>query len=158
MYTDQQLSEHFKLSAFVKSHTAIKLGIDNTPSVEAIAKIKDWAVNIGEKLWTGHGPVSINSGYRCLALNNAISGAKKSQHMDGEAADIEIPGHTNIDVASWIINNIIDFDQLILENYVRNEPYSGWVHVSFTKSSSPRKSVLTKFWHESAYHPGLIVK
>ena len=38
--------------------------------------------------------VTINSGYRCPTHNASVGGASKSNHMDGEAADIKIKGIT----------------------------------------------------------------
>ena len=45
--------------------------------------------------------VNINSGYRCKTHNASVGGASKSNHMDGEAADIRISGVTPIEVARY---------------------------------------------------------
>ena len=45
--------------------------------------------------------VHINSGYRCKAHNSKIGGASKSNHMDGEAADIRIDGVTPLEIAQY---------------------------------------------------------
>lgn len=45
--------------------------------------------------------VHINSGYRCKAHNSKVGGASKSNHMDGEAADIRINGVTPIEIAQY---------------------------------------------------------
>jgi uncharacterized protein YcbK (DUF882 family) len=52
----------------------------------------------------------INSGYRSPALCEAIGSKPTSQHCDGEAADIEIFGVSNYDLAKYIENNL-NFDQ-----------------------------------------------
>ena len=61
--------------------------------------------------------------------------------MLGEAADFEIAGVSNLQVALWIQNNC-NFDQLILEFWKEGEPNSGWIHCSY-KEGSNRKQVLT---------------
>jgi len=60
---------------------------------------------------------------------------QKSQHIEGKAADIEIPSINNKDLAWWIRNNL-EVDQLILEFYKEGEPNSGWVHVSYNEGEN----------------------
>ena len=87
-------------------------------------------------------PIIITSGYRSEALCEAIGSKKTSQHTKGQAADFEVAGLSNLQVALWIENNC-DFDQLILEFWKEEEgPNSGWIHVSFSEGSN-RKQVLT---------------
>ena len=97
-------------------------------------------------------PIMINSGYRSIALCEAIGSNANSQHAKGEASDIEIPGVDNLELAKHIQDNL-DFDQLILECY-NGEPSSGWVHVSF-KDIENRKDVLT-YDRTNGYRKGLI--
>ena len=56
------------------------------------------------------------------------------------AADFEIGGVDNKELATWISKNTT-FDQLILEFYNEGDPNSGWVHCSAVKGE-PRKQVL----------------
>lgn len=102
------------------------------------------------------GPVTIRSGYRAPAVNRAVGGAPGSQHLRGEAADFEVVGRSNIEVAAWIRDHL-RFDQLILEAFHPAEPSSGWVHVSWTAARRPRQQVLTMTPgpHGPVYHPGL---
>ena len=88
------------------------------------------------------GPTVLNSGYRGPELNEAVGGSSKSQHCKGQAADIEVPGVPNAELAEWIKENC-DFDQLILEFYTPGIPDSGWVHVSYVSEEDNRKSILT---------------
>jgi hypothetical protein len=74
-------------------------------------------------------------------LNKTVGGTATSQHCAGEAADIEVPGVANGDLAKWIEANL-DYDQLILEAYKAGVPSSGWVHVSY-KPAGNRKQELT---------------
>ena len=101
------------------------------------------------------GPVHINSGFRCPDLNKAVGGTSTSQHCLGQAADIEVAGVANGDLAAWIAANL-DFDQVILECYRKGQPNSGWVHVSY-KDSGNRKATLTAtvVGGRMIYNPGL---
>ena len=65
----------------------------------------------------------------------------QSQHCKGEACDFEIAGFDNRQVASHIKNNF-DFDQLISEYYIKDEPDSGWIHVSYKKSDNRKESLI----------------
>ena len=75
-------------------------------------------------------------------LCEAIGSKKTSQHAKGQAVDLEIFGVPNIKTAYWLQNNV-DFDQLIMEYYDKDDPAGGWVHISYHESGSNRKQVLT---------------
>ena len=137
-----KLSENFTMAEFIKSDTANRLGIDNTPEGEHLENAKALFENVVQKVRDHFGPTVINSGYRCPELNEAVRGSKTSQHCHGEAADIEVPGVANGDLAQWIVDNL-DFDQVILEFYTPGQPSSGWVHVSYKADGSNRKKALT---------------
>lgn len=51
------------------------------------------------------GPIKITSGFRFQALNKAVGGAKNSQHMRGQAADITLPSLIQVD---WIDEEILE--------------------------------------------------
>lgn len=72
----------------IKSPTAEKLGIDNTPDEVSYFMLRNLMsfLDMIRTLWNG--PIYVNSGYRCPELNNAVGGSKKSQHLKGQAADI----------------------------------------------------------------------
>jgi uncharacterized protein YcbK (DUF882 family) len=137
-----KLTQHFTLEEMTKSQTASRKGIDNTAPPEVVENLKALCENVLEKIRIHFGkPLSINSGYRGPKLNKAIGGAKNSQHMTGQAADIEMVGMDNKILFCWIKDNL-EFDQLILEYYKPGVPDSGWVHVSWN-SQGNRKQVLT---------------
>jgi zinc D-Ala-D-Ala carboxypeptidase len=151
-----RLSQNFTIQEYIKSQTALRQGIDNTPTEEHMGNATALFRNVVQKVRDQFGVTVINSGYRGEALNKAVGGSSKSQHCKGEAVDIECPGTPNYDVAKWIEDNL-DFDQLILEFYTPGVPDSGWVHVSY-KSEGNRKSVLTAMKEngKTVYKPGLI--
>jgi zinc D-Ala-D-Ala carboxypeptidase len=136
-----KLSENFTLDELTKSQEAIRLGIANEPSDEHITNLILLCKNILQPLRNHFKiPVSISSGYRSAALCEAIGSSSKSQHTKGQAADFEIFGVANKDLADFVVKNL-DYDQCILEFWNENEPNSGWVHCSFN-SSGNRKQFL----------------
>lgn len=116
------------------------MGIDNEPTPGDLYNLSQLCDNILQPVREHFGkPVTVSSGYRSVALCEAIGSSAKSQHAKGEAADFEIMGIDNKEVAVWIRDNL-DFDQLILEFYKDGEPSSGWIHCSY--SDNNRGSVL----------------
>ena len=137
-----QLSKHFKLEEFTKSMTATRKGIDNNPGAGDIKNLENVCYEILEPLRAKfEKPIIITSGYRSEELCEAIGSKKTSQHARGQAVDLEIGGIPNIKIAYWLSNNV-DFDQLILEYYDKDDPAGGWVHVSYNEKGANRKQVL----------------
>ena len=152
-----KLTENFTLSEMIKSETALRHNLDNTPGDAEIANLKRLAEKIlqpvREHYKTG---VKVNSGFRHPNVNAAVGGSKTSDHCQGQAADIEIPGVANADLAQWIVSNL-EFTQVILEFYTPGVPDSGWVHVSYVDGNL-KKQVLTAMKEngKTVYKPGLI--
>ena len=141
--TNVKLSTHFCLKDFIKSETATRKRIDNTPTLTHLENLKQVCEHILEPVYAHFKkPIRINSAYRGPKLNAAVGGSAKSQHCNGEAVDFEIDGVPNPVLAAWVANNL-NFDQIILEFYNPKEgPNSGWVHCSYKKNNN-RKSILT---------------
>jgi len=138
-----QLSKHFKLEEFTKSMTATRKGIDNSPGAGDIKNLENVCYEILEPVRAKFDKaITITSGYRSESLCEAIGSKKTSQHAKGQAVDFEINGVPNIKIAYWLQANV-DFDQLILEFYSKDDPAGGWVHVSYNEKGSNRKQVLT---------------
>ena len=125
------LSANFTLKELTKSDTATRLGLDNTPDDEALENLKTLCEKVLQPVRDHFGKsVTVNSGYRSPESNAAVGGSKTSDHCKGQAADIEIDGLPNPELAQWIMDNL-DYTQLILEFYTQGQPNSGWVHVSY---------------------------
>ena len=136
-----KLSNNFSLAELVKSQTAVRKGINNEPGTAEINNLIHLAESVLQPVREHFGkPVMISSGYRSPELCEAIGSSSKSQHARGEAADFEIQGVDNKELATWISKNTT-FDQLILEFYDEGDPNSGWVHCSAVMEE-PRKQVL----------------
>ena len=136
-----RLSKNFALSEMVKSATAERLRVDNSPSDIHLVNLTHLAIRILQPVRDQFGVITINSGYRSPALNAKVGGSKTSQHCNGQAADFESFSTPNPDLAKWIANNL-EFDQLILEFYDGVNPNSGWVHCSYNLMGN-RKKILT---------------
>lgn len=134
-----KITKNFTLEELLRSATASRLSIPNTPSLSVTHNLILLCNHILQPLRNAYGkPIIVNSGYRSPELNKAIGGAKNSQHMRGQAADIKgscgtIP-QENRHLFELIQKLNLPFDQLIDEkNY-------SWIHVSF--SDTPRHQVL----------------
>ena len=134
------LSDHFSLAEFTKSQTAIRKGIKNDPNDAAIENMRLLCENILEPVRQHYDiPYKLNSGFRCLALNEAVGSSSRSQHVTGQAADFEIPTIANKDLAHWIMDNL-DYDQVLLEFYKEGDPSSGWVHCSYDNGNNRKQA------------------
>ena len=140
-----KLTENFSLNELTKSQTAERKGIDNTPSAEHQENLKSLCEMILQPIRDHFGQVvSVSSGYRSPELCVAIGSSTKSQHASGCAADFEIFGVSNKELADYIDENL-DYDQLILEYWKgEDEPNSGWVHCSFNTQGN-RKQYLRAY-------------
>jgi len=139
-----RLSEHFTLREAMRSQVATRLGIDNTPGLQAHENLELVAATILEPVRVHFGiPFSPLSWFRCLDLNAAIGSSPRSQHVAGEAVDFEVPGIPNLALATWCRDNLETFDQLILEFWDPEDPAGGWLHASRSADGRDRRQVMT---------------
>ena len=126
-----QITANFSLDEMTKSQTALRKGINNMPDPIQLHNLHGLCHNILQPVREHFGrPVTVSSGFRSVELCLAIGSSSASQHAKGQAADFEVIGIDNKEVAEWIRDNL-DFDQLILEFYNEGEPQSGWIHCSY---------------------------
>ncbi len=141
----ERISEHVSYREGVKSNTAIRLNIDNTPDSYALSNMSALSIHLFEPLrrWVG-GPIKINSFYRSEELNKAIGGSSRSQHCEGRAIDIDDTfGHkTNAEMFNYLKENL-NFDQIIWEFGDDYNP--DWVHMSFVSSNENRGRALKAY-------------
>lgn len=131
-----KLTRNFYLRELLTSSTAVRLGIDNTQiSKEVLDNLTALTTKVLQPLRDSFDmAVTVNSAFRCLELNRELGSEDTSQHTLGKAADIEIYGIDNYELAGWISRNL-EFDQLILEFY-DGTTNSGWVHVSYSEGNN----------------------
>jgi hypothetical protein len=138
------MTQSFSIKELTYSDTAIRLGIDNTPTDEILINLQNVVQFILEPISNNFdSQIVITSGYRSPALCQAIGSKPTSQHTFGMAVDFEILGIPNKEVSDWIVNHL-DFDQCILEFWKPEQPNSGWVHCSY-KTSGNRKMYLKAY-------------
>ena len=138
------ISKYITYKEATNSQTAIRLGIDNTPDDEQLENMKYVAVNIFDKVREHFNTrLGISSFFRSKALNKAIKGSATSQHMLGEAIDIDADIYgkiTNMDIFNYIKDNL-EFDQLIQEYPKNGKP--SWIHVSLKRNGINRNKIIT---------------
>ena len=136
-----KISKHISYKEGTYSQTALRRGLDNTPNEEQLKCMKEVAENLFEPLreWVG-GPIKINSFFRGEPVNTAIGGSKYSQHMKGQAIEIDdtFRHKTNAEMYHYIKDNL-DFDQLIWEFGDDKNP--NWVHISYVTHRENRKKL-----------------
>lgn len=151
---EEQLSPHFTVGEMLRSGKAVMLCIRNVPGAEAsagcasreevMANLRALCTCVLEPLRRRVGRVVIVSGYRCEALNRAVHGAARSQHLRGEAADIHVTGLAMCRKYVDILRHT-DFDQLILEP--QNSVVKRWIHVSYRRDGKNRHQILGEVRH-----------
>jgi zinc D-Ala-D-Ala carboxypeptidase len=148
---DEKITRNFSLSEFCNSDTAVRLGIDNTPTAMVVGNLRNVLIpgmqSVRDIL---SAPIFVKSGYRCPDLNRAVRGASSSDHLMGNAADFVAPAFgTPLEICKRLVEHIqtLQFDQLIFEG--------GWVHISF--SARRRNEVLSAHFTSNGvnYTPGL---
>lgn len=121
-------AENFTYGELIRSTTAIRFGINNTPSDDIIWKnLEKLVVNCLQPIRNQFGPIRITSGYRTPKLCLKIGSKTTSNHTMGFAADFE-PYDNNIkliDIINWIYKNL-KWKELIAENFP-----AGWVHIAY---------------------------
>lgn len=149
---DERLQQSFRLSEFLRSETAVRRGLDNTPKATELANIRNVLAPGMQRVRNCLGvPVHVTSGYRSAEVNRAVGGSQSSQHSQGLAADFVAPDFgLPRAVARYLMERApeIRFDQLIWEG--------AWVHISFT-ADRPRSQVLTAHFTGGgvSYTPGV---
>lgn len=135
------ISKYISWSEAVKSKTAEKHEIENTPNENQIQEMKKLAKNIFEPLrqWAGH-PIRVNSFFRSPELCLKLKSKATSQHTKGQAIDIDSLGNkSNAELFNYIKDNL-SFDQLIWEFGDDENP--DWIHVSFVNANTNRGNIL----------------
>ena len=142
------ISKHISYKEATHSNTALRRNLDNTPNDEQLKCMEEVAENLFEPLreWVG-GPIKVNSFFRGKPVNTAIGGSRTSQHMKGQAIDIDdtFGYKTNAEMYRYIKDNL-DFDQMIWEFGDDENP--NWVHISWV-SHRPNRKKLTIAYKEN---------
>ena len=132
-----KLSNNFTLKEMCKSATAVRLGIDNTPTEQNMQGLKNLCIGVLQPARLALGRISVNSGYRSPELCKAIGSNSRSNHAFGFAGDVEpeVDGVSNFDLLLWIYENC-EFKELIAEYFDSGDEDAGWVHVAYQEGNN----------------------
>tara|TARA_B110000902_G_scaffold258632_1_gene328686 strand:- start:227 stop:694 length:468 start_codon:yes stop_codon:yes gene_type:complete len=128
-----RLSKNFTMSEIVRSGTALRKGIDNSPTHVHMQNLQMLITHLLQPIRDELGPIRVTSGYRSPKLNRAIGGSRKSQHCKGQALDLQFwqdGKMVNKKIYDFIINSDLKFDQMI------NEFDFSWIHLSYNHKSN----------------------
>lgn len=111
--------KYFSISEMIRSDTARRLGIDNTPPDSIKKNLTLFIDKVLDPIREDWGsPIIVSSGYRCPELNKAVGGVKTSGHMYGFCADLQVKGDlrkfSNF-VIEWMKEHQMKWDQIIWE-------------------------------------------
>lgn len=128
--------KYFTIAEMCHSNTADRLGINNRCNQDHVVNLTALVNNVLDPLreWYGK-PLTVSSGYRCPELNKTVKGSSTSQHMKGEAADIDTGDRGQNKLIFDYIQKNLPFDQLI------DESNFSWVHVSYRADDKNRNQV-----------------
>jgi hypothetical protein len=132
-----KLSPNFTLEELTHSEIAERQGLDNTPNEDVKANLTRLARFLEEVRAILKRPIMVNSAYRSPKVNEAVGSKPTSQHCNGCAADIKVPGLTPNDIVKELLKTNLEYDQLIRE-------FDSWVHISIPNkfADKPRRQVL----------------
>ena len=137
-----QLTPHFSLSEMTRSSTAASRGLDNTPTPEALQRLELTAQMLERVRAHLRVPITVTSGYRSRAVNEAVGGVTSSDHAHGLAADIVAPRYgTPYQIAKSLapLISALGIGQIIYESVGGKQ----WVHLSVRVPDKPVNRVIT---------------
>lgn len=143
-----QLTTHFSLKELTKSQEATRTGLTEQfePNEEIIQNLKTLCEKVLQPLRDAlNASIVVNSGYRCPKINKAIGGAKTSQHLKGQAADLEFYENgkeNNFRLAQEVLRSKIIFDQMILEYGTFEKPE--WIHLSYDSTKKIQRGQILR--------------
>lgn len=121
------LSPHFSYEEMTRSAWAEENNVENTPDDLQLAGLINLCWKLGEPLREVFGPIRVNSGFRCQAVNEGVHGVGNSKHLSGEAMDIYLPSEKLGKEYFLFIQKNVDFDQLLFEH---SRSGAVWIHCS----------------------------
>lgn len=136
--------KYFTLAELLKSDTAKKKNIDNTPTFEVVAHLGELVETFLDPLRAAWGKaIRVSSGYRCEKLNKAVGGSATSVHMQGWAADLQTSGSFSKFrdfVVAWVRQTGTKFDQLLLES--KKSTGEKWIHVGLRNNAGQQRGII----------------
>ena len=138
-----KISKNFTLEELVKSSTAVRLNIKNTPNENEIANLLRLVTYGLQPIRDKFGALRVSSGFRSVELCDAVGSNRHSFHAQGQAADIECYRDvSNLKLLIWIYENL-EFTELIAE-YFTDDEKGGWVHYALAEGREEEKLLKLK--------------
>ena len=133
------MSKYFTLQEMLHSDTALKRGIDNTPSWEVVGNLHRLAAFLDNMREAWGSGIRVTSGFRCPQLNKAVGGVENSAHQYGNAVDISpVNGKQNefeSFLKKWLVGK--GFDQCLWEK--SKSSGARWVHFSLYSNKGEQR-------------------
>lgn len=139
-----QLTPNFSLEELLRSEKATQLGYAEQfePPVVVVESLTVLCKKLLQPIRDLYGkPLLVSSGWRCFRTNKAVKGKSNSQHLTGEAADLDFGSREENKrlfekIVAWQKAGLIEFDQCL------NEYDFAWIHVSYKRIGKNRNQVL----------------
>jgi zinc D-Ala-D-Ala carboxypeptidase len=137
------IARHFTLDELKHSNTAKAEGINNEPGPSEVEALRALCAAVLDPLRDKLGKsIVVNCAYRGPVLNKRVGGVANSQHLTGQAADIQAPGVPVVDLFKLIVQQGLPYDQII---YEAKNATAKWVHVSHVDGANRGEIRVAKF-------------
>lgn len=134
-----RLSNNFTLEELCASSTAKQYKVQNVPDKQTIENLGCLVQNLLQPLRDKlRRPIIVTSGYRSPELNKLVGGATNSQHVLGQAVDIQVSGMSPRTLAEFVTRTGLTFDQMIVEE-IGN---TSWLHLSYTRKFNRKERLI----------------
>ena len=128
--------QYFKVAELLRSQTAERCRIDNTPTDDEIIDNINYTIRRLDEIREGYGkPIIINSGYRCPELNRKVGGVSSSFHQLGLAVDIRWDS-----CLFEYLQQYCSFHKLLRETSKKGVR---WIHLSFQRNKKDEGNIVS---------------
>lgn len=120
-------------------------------AADAVANLQNLCLNALEPILRAYPNMFVTSGFR-----HANSGSKVSDHVLGQAVDLQFRGATKADYfeIAKAIKQLVPFKQLLLE-YKTTGSGMPWIHISLARDNNKNNSQVMTFFNHRKHSDGL---
>ena len=128
------MTKNFSLAELTKTNT----GLPNALPKHLEGNLRALAENVLQPARDALGAIEVTSAYRSPEVNKRVGGAKTSQHVQAQAADLKYSGGNDV-LLEWLLENV-EYDQIINE-YPDANGVPAWVHVSYSEGKNRKQKL-----------------